>query len=128
MLTFRDFAGEYELTVPVRITYMCKIKISLPTNVYLILAVVPILLYRCTTWTLIKTSEQNLDDNCTRILRAILNTFCKQHSTKKQLYLKKTAILKTIRTRQMGHCWMSKDELKSIFLQLAPSYERASVG
>ena len=41
-------------------------------------AVVSILLYRCTTWTLIKRLEKKLDDNYTRILRAILNRSWRQ--------------------------------------------------
>ena len=36
-------------------------------------AVVSILLYGCTTWTLTKRMKQKLDDNYTRMLRAILN-------------------------------------------------------
>ena len=36
-------------------------------------AVVSILLYGCTTWTLTKRLEKKLDDNYTRMLRAILN-------------------------------------------------------
>ena len=37
-------------------------------------AVVSILLYGCTTWTLTKRMEKKLDGNYTRMLRAILNT------------------------------------------------------
>ena len=36
-------------------------------------AVVSILLYGCTTWTLTKRLEKKLDSNYTRVLRAILN-------------------------------------------------------
>ena len=36
-------------------------------------AVVSILLYGCTTWTLTKWLEKKLDGNYTRMLRAILN-------------------------------------------------------
>ena len=36
-------------------------------------AVISILLYGCTTWTLTKRLEKKLDGNCTRMLRAILN-------------------------------------------------------
>ena len=49
-------------------------------------AVVSILLYRCTTWTLTKRMEKKLDSNYTRILRAILNKSWRQHPTKQQLY------------------------------------------
>ena len=45
-----------------------------------------ILLYGCTTWTLTKRIEKKLDGNCTRILRAILKKFWKQHPAIQQLY------------------------------------------
>ena len=38
-------------------------------------AVVSILLYGCTTWTLTKRLEKKLDGNYTRMLRAVLNKF-----------------------------------------------------
>ena len=38
-------------------------------------AVVSILLYGCTTWKLTKRMEKKLDDNYTKMLRAILNEF-----------------------------------------------------
>ena len=47
-------------------------------------AVVSILLYGCTTWTLTKQLEKKLDGNYTRILRAILNKSWRQHPTKHQ--------------------------------------------
>ena len=49
-------------------------------------AVVLILLYRCTTWTLKEHIERNLDGNYTEILRAILNLFWREHPTKQQMY------------------------------------------
>ena len=49
-------------------------------------AVVSILLYRCTTWTLTKRLEMKLDDNYTKMLRAILNKSWWQHPTRHQLY------------------------------------------
>ena len=49
-------------------------------------AVTSILLYGCTTWTLTKRLEKKLDDNYTRMLRAILNRFWQQHPTRHQLY------------------------------------------
>ena len=49
-------------------------------------AVVSILLYGCTTWTLTKRLEKKLDGNYTRMLRAILNKSWRQHTTKHQLY------------------------------------------
>ena len=45
-------------------------------------AVVSILLYGCTTWTLTKWMEKKLDGNYTRKLRAILNKSWRQHPTK----------------------------------------------
>ena len=79
-------------------------------------AVVSILLYGCTTWTLTKRLEKKLDGNYTRMLRAILNKSWRQHPTKRQLYGHLPPITKTIqvrRARHAGHCWRSKDELVS---------------
>ena len=93
--------------------------------------VVSIQLYGCTTWTLTKCIYKKLDGNCSRMLRAILNTSWKQHSTKRQLYGHLLPISKTIkikRTRYVGHCWRSKVELIRDVLQWTPSHRRASVG
>ena len=49
-------------------------------------AVVSILLYGCTTWTLTKRLERTLDGNYTRMLRAVLNKSWRQHPTRLQLY------------------------------------------
>ena len=49
-------------------------------------AVVSILLYGCTTWTLTKRIVKKLDGNYTRMLWAMLNKSWRQHPTKKQLY------------------------------------------
>ena len=49
-------------------------------------AIVSILLYGCTTWTLTKRMEKKLDGNYTIMLRAILNKSWWQHPTKQQLY------------------------------------------
>ena len=79
-------------------------------------AVVSILLYGCTTWTLTKRMKKNLDGNYTRTLRAILNRSWRQHPTKQQLYDHLPSITKTIqarRTRHIGRCWRSRDELIS---------------
>ena len=79
-------------------------------------AVVSILQYGCTTWTLTKRMEKKLDGNYTRILRAILNKSWRQHSTKQQLYSHLLAVTKTIkvkRTRYAGHYWRSRDEFVS---------------
>ena len=94
-------------------------------------AVVLILLYGCTTWTLIKRLKKKLDGNYTRMLRAILNKSWRQHPTRHQLYGHLPPITKTIqvrRTRHAGHCWRSKDELISNVLPWTPAYDRAKAG
>ena len=94
-------------------------------------AVVSILLYGCTTWTLTKRLEKKLDGNYTRILRAVLNKSWRQHPTRHQLYGHFPPITKTIqvrRTRHAGHCWRSKDELISDVLLWTPTYGRAKAG
>ena len=76
--------------------------------------IVSILLYGCTTWTPTKRLEKKLDGNYTRMLRAILNKSWRQHPTKQQLYGHLPPITKTIqviRTRHVGHCWRSRDEV-----------------
>ena len=62
-------------------------------------AVVSILLYGCTTWTLTKRLEKKLDGNYTRMLRAILNKSWRQHPTRHQLYGHLPPITKTIQVR-----------------------------
>ena len=87
-------------------------------------AVVLILLYGCTTWTLTKRLEKKLDGNYTRILRAILNKCWRQHPTRYQLYGHLPPITKTIqarRTRYAGHYWRSRDELISDVLLWTPN-------
>ena len=86
-------------------------------------AVVSILLYGCTTWTLTKRLEKKLDGNYTRMLRAILNKSWRQHPTRHQQYGHLLPITKTIqvrRTRHAGHCWRSKDDLVSDVLLWTP--------
>ena len=94
-------------------------------------AVVMILLYGCTTWTLTKRLERRLDGNYTRMLRAVLNKSWRQHPTRLQLYGHLPPITKTIqvrRTRHAGHCWRSKDELISDVLLWTPTHGCARVG
>ena len=94
-------------------------------------AVVSILLYGCTIWTLTKRLEKKLDGNYTRMLRAILNKSWRQHPMRYKLYGHLLAITKTIqtrRTRHAGHCWRSKDELISDVLLWTPTYGRAKAG
>ena len=94
-------------------------------------AVVSILLYGCTTWTLTKRLEKKLDGNYTRMLRAILNKSWRQHPTRHQLYGHLPPITKTIharRTRHAGHCRGSGDELISEVLLWTPVYGQAKAG
>ena len=94
-------------------------------------AVVSILLYGCTTWTLTKRLKKKLDGNYTRMLWAILNKSWRQHPTRHQLYGHLPPITKTIharRTRHAGHCWRSRDELISDVLLWTPTYGRAKAG
>ena len=96
-------------------------------------AVVSILLYGCTTWTLTKRMEKKLDGDYTRMVRAILNKSWRQHPTKEQLYGHLSPTTKTIkirRTRHARHYWRSRDELITDVLmdeqrqddQLEPTY------
>ena len=94
-------------------------------------AVVSILLYGCTTWTLTKRLGKKLDGNYTRMLRAILNKSWRQQPTRHQLYGHLPPIMKTIqvrRTRHAGHCWRSKDELISDVLLWTPTYGQTKAG
>ena len=94
-------------------------------------AVVLILLYGCTTWTLTKRLKKKLHGNYTRMLRAILNKAWRQHPTRHQLYGHLPPVMKTIqarRTRHEGHCWRSRDELIRDVLLWTPSYGRANAG
>ena len=94
-------------------------------------AVVSILLYVCTAWTLSKRLKKKLDGNYTRMLRAILNKSGRQHPTRHQLYDHLPPITKTTqvrRTRHSGHCWRTKDELISDVLLWTPAYSQAKAG
>ena len=94
-------------------------------------AVISILLYGFTTWTLTKRLEKKLDSNYTRMLRAILNKSWRQHPTKRQLYGHLPPITKTIqvrRTRHAGHCWRSRDDLINDVLLWTPKYGWAKAG
>ena len=94
-------------------------------------AVVLILLYGCTTWTLTKRLEKKLDSNYTRMLQAILNKSWRQPPTKHQLYSHLPPIMKAIQvrwTRHALHCWRSRDELVSNVLLWTPAYGQAKAG
>ena len=75
--------------------------------------------------------EKKLDGNYTRMLQAILNKSLRQHPTKQQLYGHLPLVTKTIksqRTRQVGHCWRSRDKLISDVLLWTLSQGRAKAG
>ena len=94
-------------------------------------AVVSILMYECTTWTLTKRLEKKLDGNYTRMLWVIQNKSWRQHPTNHKLYGHLPPITKTVqarRTRHAGHCWRSRDELISDVLLWTPTYGRAKAG
>ena len=94
-------------------------------------AVVSILLYGCTTWTLTKRLEKKLDGNYTRMLRAILNRSWQQQPTRHQLYGHLPPITKTIQARWIrhaGHCWSSKDKIVSDVLLWTPVYGQSKAG
>ena len=94
-------------------------------------AVLSILLYGCTTWTLTKRLEKKLVGNYTITLRVILNKSRRQHPTKHQLYGHLSPITKNIqvrRTRHAGHCWRSRDELISDVFLWTPTYGRTKAG
>ena len=93
-------------------------------------AVVPMLLYGCTTWTITNRMKKKLDDSYIKMLWAILNKSWKQQPTKQQLYGHPSPITKTIkicRIRHARHCWRSKDELISHVLMWTPSHGRENV-
>ena len=94
-------------------------------------AVLSILLYGCTTWTLTKRLEKKLDGNYTRMLRAILNKSWRQHPTRHQLYGHLPPITKTVqvrRTRHAGYRRRNRDELISDVLLWIPTYGWAKAG
>ena len=54
-----------------------------------------------------------------------------QHPTRRQLYGHLPPITKTIqarRTRHVGHCWISKDEIESDVLLWTPAYGQSKAG
>ena len=81
-------------------------------------AVVSILLYGCTTWTLTKRLEKKLDGNYTIMLRAILNKSWRQHPTRPQQYGHLPPITKTIQVRRT----------RLNVLLWAPTYGQVKVG
>ena len=87
-------------------------------------AVVSILLYGCTTWTL---TRRKLHKNVESSIEQVLATTPHETPTIRT----PAPITKTIqvrRTRHAGHCWRSKDELISDVLLWTPTYGRAKAG
>ena len=99
-------------------------------------AVVSILLYGCTTWTLTKRLEKKLDGNDTRMLRAILNKSWWQHPTvrppashhenytgqtsqTRRTLLEKQGRARKWRTTMEPHIWPSKSRTTSTNLHSA---------
>ena len=122
---------EKMLLVYIQIQVVCPNQTDKMKRSFFLAAVVSILLYGCTTWTLTKRLEKKLDDNYTRMLRAILNRSWQQHPTRRQLYGHLPPITKTIqarRTRHAGHCWRSKDEIVSDVLVWTPAYGQSKAG
>ena len=79
----------------------------------------------------LQTLEKKLDNNYTRMLRAIWNKSWRQHPTMHQLYGHLPPITNTIQvrwTRHAGHCWRSRDELISDILLWTTTYSRAKAG
>ena len=76
-------------------------------------AVVSILLYGCTTWTLTKRLEKKLHGNYTRMLRAILNKSWRQHPTKHQLHGHLPPITKTIQVSRTRHANIAGEAVTS---------------
>ena len=87
-------------------------------------AVVSMLLYGCTTWTLTKWLKKKLDSSYTRMLRAILNKSWKQHSTRHQLYGHLPPITKTIQVRRTGEARMNSSVMYSYGPRIWPSKTR----
>ena len=76
---------------------------------------ISLLLYGCTSWTLMKPLEKKLDENYPRMLHMVLNKIWKQLLTKQYLYIHLHPISQTIQLRWAKHVGLfrrSKDKLK----------------
>ena len=89
-------------------------------------AVMSILLYGCTAWTLTKCMEKKLDSNYPRMLRTILSKSWRQHPTTGQLYGHLPPSSKLSRYKR--HCWRSRNELIGDVLLWTPSHGHAMAG
>ena len=92
-------------------------------------AVVSILLYGCTTWTLNKRLEKKLDGNYTRMLRAVSNKTWRQYPTRHQLYghLPPHHENYTSKTNQTRGTLLEKQGRAHVLLW-TPTYGRAKAG
>ena len=89
-----------------------------------------VLLYGCNTWTVMKWLEKIHDGNYRRMLCVVLNKSWKQHPTKQKLYVCLYPVSQTVQVRwasHAGHCWQSKDELRSDVLLWTPTYGHINV-
>ena len=89
-------------------------------------AVVSILLYGCTTWTLTKRLEKKLDGNYIRTLRGILNKSWWQHPTRHQLYGHLPPITKTIQARRTRHAGRAHQWCTPMDPRIWPSKSRTT--
>lgn len=88
-------------------------------------------MYSAITWTFSKTLESKFDGTYTRILRAKLTIFWRQHPTKSQLYGPIPDISTLLGERRMriaGHCPATKQELASDQVLWTPSHGAKRVG
>ena len=91
-------------------------------------AVVSILLYGCTTWTLSKRLEKKLDGNYARMLRAILNKYLAATPHKAPTIRPPASHHENHSSQTNQTCWRSRDELISDVLLWTPTYGRAKAG
>ena len=94
-------------------------------------AVVLILLYGCTTWTLTKRLEKKarrqLHKNVESYIEQVLATTSHETTTIRPPASHHENIL-VRRTRHVGHCWRSKDDLVSDVLLWTPTCGQAKAG
>ena len=96
---------------------------------FFLAAVVSILLYGCTTWTLTKRLEKKQDGNYTSNIEQVLAaTPHKTPTIRPPAFPPITKTIQARRTRHAGHCWRSRDELISDVLLWTPAYGQAKAG
>ena len=92
-----------QLLLQVTILDIDYLRLYVKMQFFFLAAVVSILLYGYTTWTLTKRMEKKINGNYTRMPQVILNKSWRQHPTKQQLYDHLPPITKTIRVGLIGH-------------------------